>query len=100
MKLLTIFLLLISFHAQGSCRSGSVKHKFDVINGFPHGRIGYVVDHRCALKCGGLDSVTNMAYQTKAEGKAKDRWELTKDGCAKTCNTANSTPTRQVFNCK
>lgn len=36
----------------------------------------YVVDHVIPLACGGKDSPKNMAWQTIAEGKAKDRWEL------------------------
>lgn len=37
---------------------------------------GYVVDHIQALACGGPDHPDNMQWQTVAEGKAKDRWEL------------------------
>lgn len=37
---------------------------------------GYVVDHVTALKCNGLDSVENMQWQTKAQSKLKDRWEV------------------------
>jgi hypothetical protein len=37
---------------------------------------GYVVDHVIALDCGGADNYkTNMAYQTIAAGKAKDKIE-------------------------
>jgi hypothetical protein len=36
---------------------------------------GYVIDHRVALKHGGLDDSGNMEWQTKAEAKAKDRVE-------------------------
>jgi hypothetical protein len=36
---------------------------------------GYVIDHRKALACGGLDDPANMQWQTVADGKAKDRWE-------------------------
>lgn len=36
---------------------------------------GYVVDHRKALACGGADAPYNMAWQTVADGKAKDKWE-------------------------
>ena len=86
--------------AEASCRRESVKHAFDVSQGYPHGRKGYVVDHSCALACGGIDSIKNMQYQTIADSKAKDKWETTPYGCKKTCNKTNSTPTRQVFNCK
>lgn len=82
------------------CRNPDIKKKFDRINGFPHGRSGYVVDHICPLSCSGIDAVTNMQYQTVSEGKSKDRWETTPLGCSKLCTSKNSTPTRQVFNCK
>jgi hypothetical protein len=99
-KLSFIILLLMSFSSYSACRSESVKHKFDVTNGFPHGRTGYVVDHICALELGGLDTVTNMQYQTIADGKVKDKVERTPYGKKKWCNTSNSLPTRTVYNCK
>jgi hypothetical protein len=37
---------------------------------------GYVVDHIQPLACNGPDRPFNMQWQTIAEGKAKDRWEL------------------------
>ena len=36
---------------------------------------GYVIDHVQALKHGGADAPSNMQWQTKADAKAKDRWE-------------------------
>lgn len=36
---------------------------------------GYVIDHIKPLACGGADEPSNMQWQTKAEAKAKDRWE-------------------------
>ncbi len=36
---------------------------------------GYIVDHVKPLCRGGADSPSNMQWQTKAEAKAKDRWE-------------------------
>ncbi len=86
--------------AATACRSTSVKHQFDKQNGYPTGRKGYVVDHVCALEMGGLDNVVNMQYQTAEEGKKKDRVERTAYGKAQFCTPTNSTPTRQVFNCK
>jgi hypothetical protein len=36
---------------------------------------GYVVDHKVALECGGIDAPSNMQWQTVADGKAKDKTE-------------------------
>ncbi len=36
---------------------------------------GYVIDHIRPLKRGGADSPSNMHWQTKADAKAKDKWE-------------------------
>ena len=83
-----------------TCRNHAIKHQFDKMNGYPHGRPGYVVDHWCPLAAGGLDDVTNMVYQTIQESHAKDKIELTKEGIAKYCNEKNSTTVRKVFNCK
>lgn len=84
----------------GVCRSSCVKHQFDVLNGYPNGRKGYVVDHVCELAVGGLDSVKNMQYQTIAEGHAKDRIEGTPEGKNRYCTPENSGSVRTVFNCK
>lgn len=83
-----------------TCRSYKVKHKFDVEQGYPHGRKGYVVDHICALAQGGIDATTNMQYQTLAESKVKDKIENTIVGKAVYCTSYNSTVVRKVFNCK
>lgn len=39
----------------------------------------YIIDHIKPLDCGGADAPSNMQWQTKAEAKAKDKWEL--KGC-------------------
>ena len=39
---------------------------------------GYVKDHVRALCAGGPDAVSNLAWQTTADAKAKDRWECRK----------------------
>jgi hypothetical protein len=36
---------------------------------------GHVVDHIVPLSCGGADDPANMQWQTRADAKAKDRWE-------------------------
>jgi hypothetical protein len=37
---------------------------------------GYVIDHVKPLACGGPDRPSNMQWQTVAEAKQKDKWEL------------------------
>jgi hypothetical protein len=83
-----------------TCRSSKVVTKFNKINNNGKSKIGYTVDHICALECGGIDSVVNMQYQTTQEAYLKDRWERTPPGCKQTCNDTNSTKKRLVFNCK
>lgn len=60
-------------------RSAAAKDSFMRSSGYPHGRKGYVVDHIVPLACGGSDSPSNMQWQTKADAKAKDKWE--RNGC-------------------
>lgn len=100
--ILSILALVVAIQTEpeAACRSSAVKRQFDRSQGYAHGRKGYVVDHICALACGGKDEIINMQYQSIASGKAKDKWETKPYGCRKTCNSSNSTPTRQVFNCK
>ena len=40
-----------------------------------HGHIAQVVDHIVPLKRGGADAPSNMQWQTKADARAKDKWE-------------------------
>lgn len=86
------------------CRDAGVKQQFDKeqeAKGIHKAGKGYIVDHICALQCGGKDITANMQYQTKEESKDKDRWEGTAEGCKKTCTPENSTyPLRNVYNCK
>jgi len=46
---------------------------------------GYVVDHIIPLKCRGKDAIENLQYQTIAEGKKKDRYEIRGDKDHKPC---------------
>jgi hypothetical protein len=99
--LILSFLLLTLPKAEALVyRSEAVKHAFDVSQGYPHGRKGYIVDHICALACGGKDIISNLQYQSRAEARTKDLWETTPEGCRLTCTPSNSTPIRQVFNRK
>jgi hypothetical protein len=101
-KLFLFIILIIGYNVTeaAQCRNPKIKHQFDLEQGYPKGRKGYIVDHICSLKCGGLDITKNMQYQTIEESKKKDTWENTKLGCAYTCNASNSLNIRTVFNCK
>lgn len=61
-------------------RSERAKRAFERMTGYPHGRPGYIVDHVVPLACGGPDAPSNMQWQTKADAKAKDKWE--RKGCS------------------
>jgi hypothetical protein len=56
-------------------RSSKAKEEFKKQTGYPKGRPGYVIDHVVPLSKGGADSPSNMQWQTKADAKAKDKWE-------------------------
>ena len=99
-RVLMVVLLLVSFDIAASCRSEAQVDRFKRMTGFPHGRPGYVVDHICALAQGGIDDPINMQWQSYADSKVKDKVENTAIGKARWCTPLNSTPTRQVFNCK
>jgi hypothetical protein len=108
MKIVFIIFLLFTLNIEAAClspsplhhyiRSPSIKHKFDVLSSHPHGNPGMIVDHICSLCQGGIDSITNMQYQTKAESDAKDLVENTSRGKKLYCTPANSTPLREVYN--
>jgi len=83
-----------------ACRSSYQVKKFKRLTGYPNGRKGYVVDHKCSLFNGGIDKPSNMQWQTILDSKAKDKVENTQLGKQWYCDEFNSTKTRQVFNCK
>ena len=85
--------------ANAACRSQAQRKAFLHQNGYIRSKPGHVVDHICALACGGIDAPSNMQFQTIADSKAKDKWETTPAGCKKTCTPQNSTSVRKVFNC-
>lgn len=56
-------------------RSEAAKRDFMKSTGFLHGRPGFVLDHIKPLKEGGCDCPANIQWQTKADAKAKEKWE-------------------------
>lgn len=72
---LGIVLALTSGVDAGPKRSTLARKQFMQQTGYPHGRPGYVIDHVIPLACGGPDTPQNMQWQTRAEAKAKDKWE-------------------------
>ncbi|MGZ5053328.1 MAG: hypothetical protein ACXWAT_00135 [Methylobacter sp.] len=86
-------------------RSRSAVLKFKKLNQCPDylvigGKCTGIVDHKCSLFNGGIDSPINMQWQSYTDSKKKDRIENTREGKRIWCNATNSTPIRQVFNCK
>ena len=84
--LIAIILPLISTTAFAeSHRSQKAKNIFKYEHPCPAtGRVkgacqGYIIDHIKPLACGGADGPENVLWQTKADAKAKDKWEL--KGC-------------------
>ena len=84
--LLAVILILISFNAPAEYhRSQKAKVIFKYnrpcpATGTTKGSCpNYIIDHVNPLACGGADSPENMQWQTKAEAKAKDKWE--RKGC-------------------
>jgi len=57
-------------------RCESDKREFMKKSGYPHGRLGYVIDHIKPLKKGGCDCPENMQWQTVEEAKKKDKVEM------------------------
>jgi hypothetical protein len=86
MRCLVLALILISYNASAEQhRSQKAKAIFKYSHPCPStGRNkgscpNYIIDHIKPLACGGLDDANNMQWQTKAEAKAKDKWE--RNGC-------------------
>lgn len=77
---LHITLICVAAHA-APLRNHAAKAAFQRANhcpitNLPRGACkGYVIDHIKPLACGGADAPHNMQWQTKAEAKAKDKWE-------------------------
>lgn len=81
MNKIALVLLVLCVASQATERSRSARADFQRANPCPstgerRGACpGYVVDHVKALACGGLDRPENMAWQTIADAKEKDKWE-------------------------
>jgi len=82
MKYLLLTALLLSFCAQAEQhRNQKAKISFKHHNPCPSTGLNkgscpnYIIDHIKPIACGGADSPENMQWQTKAEAKAKDKWE-------------------------
>lgn len=69
-----LWLLLFLLQA-GETRSRATVVAFEKLTGYPHGRPGWVVDHKIPLCAGGPDAVTNMQWQDAASSYRKDIFE-------------------------
>lgn len=83
---LILLLTLTSYSAQAEYkRSYKAKNQFKQLHPCPSTSrskgscSNYIIDHIRLLACGGADHPNNMQWQTKAEAKAKDKWE--RRGC-------------------
>lgn len=56
-------------------RDAQQRKFFLLLAGYAKGQPGWIIDHRIALKRGGIDAWWNMQWQTLSEAKAKDRRE-------------------------
>jgi hypothetical protein len=72
--------LLVLFLMQPTPRHQTAREQFMRQTGYPHGRPGWIVDHRIPLCAGGPDTPANMQWQTVRVARAKDRFE--KELCA------------------
>lgn len=86
MKYILLIILLLNFTVEaGQHRSQKSKNLFKQYHPCPatlksKGSCpGYIIDHVKPLACGGVDSPSNMQWQTKEAAKQKDRWE--RKGC-------------------
>ena len=87
-KLCVIAALLLAFAPLADARiarSQSARMAFVKANACPATGLhklpcsGWIIDHRIALACKGLDIPANMQWMTIAAAKQKDKWEL--KGC-------------------
>lgn len=70
-----ITLLLLLALQLGDTRHAATVRAFQQLTGYPHGRPGFVVDHRLPLCSGALDATDNMIWQPVKESYVKDTFE-------------------------
>lgn len=73
----TVLLVLLTglVVSQQEARNPAVVREFERLTGYPHGRPGYVVDHRIPLCAGGPDTVSNLQWQEQKASYVKDLFE-------------------------
>lgn len=67
--------LLLAAAVDADTRHPGMVRAFQRLSGYPHGRIGYVVDHRIPLCAGGPDTIDNMQWQQVSASYVKDAFE-------------------------
>lgn len=67
--------VLVLWSLGATHRSTAARDAFKQQTGYPHGRPGFVIDHRIPLCAGGVDAPSNMAWQSIADARRKDRFE-------------------------
>lgn len=71
-----VYLVLWILSSEIWARDAAARYQFKKANPCPYSREqGCIIDHIIPLACGGIDHPENMQWQTKAEAKAKDKWE-------------------------
>jgi hypothetical protein len=71
-----VFLAVIAHAQQPRERpQGAAVRAFKAQTGYPHGRAGFVVDHKIPICAGGPDVLANLQWQPLAESYQKDTFE-------------------------
>lgn len=69
------YFLIGSLLLQLAVRNPAVIREFEKQTGYPHGRKGFVADHKIPLCAGGPDSVDNLRWEEVKESYLKDKFE-------------------------
>jgi hypothetical protein len=67
--------LVLAAVLHADTRHAATVRAFQRQTGYPHGRPGYVVDHRIPLCAGGADAIPNLIWQPVAASYVKDGFE-------------------------